>query len=180
MTPRPGRPQFSNFGPPAERRPFCKKVFGHGEKAWFSRFGRPRGAVGHFSVLGAHLHTRARVYRQTGARSVHSMPLRPSTKSCLCLTAQKQTLFVHIGHTSPLQRLFVFNKHSSMKKNPIRFSKPKNTIVTCTALLGAKLRDRATTPRPTLMIKPRPQSMPSSQERSTCTACVARRDPFLL
>ena len=42
-------PHFSNFGPPAERRPFCKKVFGLGEKAWFSRFGRPRGAVGHFS-----------------------------------------------------------------------------------------------------------------------------------
>ena len=34
-----------------ERRPFCKKVFGHGEKAWFSRFGRPRGAVGHFTAL---------------------------------------------------------------------------------------------------------------------------------
>ena len=26
-----------------------------GEKAWFSRFGRPRGAVGHFSRFGAHL-----------------------------------------------------------------------------------------------------------------------------
>eukprot|EP00964_Phaeocystis_antarctica_P018828 scaffold10372_cov67-Phaeocystis_antarctica.AAC.3 len=47
--PRPGRPHFSNFGPPAERRPFCRKVFGHGEKARFSRFGRPRGAVGQFS-----------------------------------------------------------------------------------------------------------------------------------
>ena len=55
MTPRTGRPHFSNFGPPAERRPFCKKVFGHREKAWFSRFGRPRGAVGHFSRFGAHL-----------------------------------------------------------------------------------------------------------------------------
>ena len=55
MTPRPGRSHFSNFGPPAERRPFCKKVFDHGEKAWFSRFGRPRGAVGHFSRFGAHL-----------------------------------------------------------------------------------------------------------------------------
>ena len=27
---------------------------GHGEKAWFSRFGRPRGAVRHFSRFGAH------------------------------------------------------------------------------------------------------------------------------
>ena len=53
--PRPERPHFSNFGPPAVGRPFCKKVFGHGEKAWFSRFGRPRGAVGHFSRFGAHL-----------------------------------------------------------------------------------------------------------------------------
>ena len=35
MTPRPGRPHFSNFSPPAERRPFCKKVFGLGGKAWF-------------------------------------------------------------------------------------------------------------------------------------------------
>ena len=33
---RPERPHFSNFGPPAVGRPFCKKVFGHGEKAWFS------------------------------------------------------------------------------------------------------------------------------------------------
>eukprot|EP00964_Phaeocystis_antarctica_P050534 scaffold29380_cov70-Phaeocystis_antarctica.AAC.5 len=44
LTPRPERPHFSNFGPPAERRPPCKKVFGLGEKAWFSRFGRPRVA----------------------------------------------------------------------------------------------------------------------------------------
>ena len=55
LTPRPGRPHFSNFSPPAERRPFCKKVFGLGKRAWFSRFGRPRGAVGHFSRFGAHL-----------------------------------------------------------------------------------------------------------------------------
>ena len=63
MTPRPGRPHFGpgrphfgDFGPPAERRPFCKKVFGHWEKAWFSRFSRPRGAVGHFSRFDAHLY----------------------------------------------------------------------------------------------------------------------------
>ena len=56
--PRPRRPHFSNlkYDPHAERRPFCKKVFGHGtKKAWFSRFGRPRGAVGHFIRFGAHL-----------------------------------------------------------------------------------------------------------------------------
>ena len=52
---RPRRPHFSNFGPPAKRGLFCKKVFGHGEKAWFSGFGRPRGAVGHLSRFGAHL-----------------------------------------------------------------------------------------------------------------------------
>ena len=43
--PRPGRPHFSNFGPPAERRPFCKKV-GFGRP-----MGRPRRAVGRFSRM---------------------------------------------------------------------------------------------------------------------------------
>ena len=36
---------------PRSEDPFCKKVFGDEEKASFSRFGRPRGAVGHFSRL---------------------------------------------------------------------------------------------------------------------------------
>ena len=52
LTPRLARAHFSNFGP---RGTFCKKVFGLGEKAWFGGFGRPRGALGHFSRLGAHL-----------------------------------------------------------------------------------------------------------------------------
>eukprot|EP00964_Phaeocystis_antarctica_P045424 scaffold26143_cov60-Phaeocystis_antarctica.AAC.6 len=63
LTPRPGRPHFSNFSPPAERRPFCKKVFGLGKKAWFSalvghegRWATLAGLVpicprGHFSDL---------------------------------------------------------------------------------------------------------------------------------
>ena len=34
---------------------FCEKVFGLGGKAWFSRFDRPREAVGHFSRFAAHL-----------------------------------------------------------------------------------------------------------------------------
>ena len=38
---RPGRPHFSNFGPPAERRPFCKKALYSVSKKgpWFSGFG---------------------------------------------------------------------------------------------------------------------------------------------
>jgi len=48
---RPGRPHFSNFGPPAERRPFCKKALYSvsNKRPWFSGFGRPLCSREHFS-----------------------------------------------------------------------------------------------------------------------------------
>ena len=48
-----GKAELIGLSITAERRPCCKKVFGLGENAWFSRFGRPRRAVGHFSRFGA-------------------------------------------------------------------------------------------------------------------------------